>query len=169
MAGQACFSLFSSLRVFFLCQLICTSLQGGLLAVVFLTWCLRASNVRILGKKVEITSPCISLSQKHRVTPIPSHWLQISHKFSQTQVHIYLNKDRANFKNIWTEWSMVKWLWKREKKKKSTHYKPEHLLTLNSNLLLIQLLFNSIHRCCCTHIYKLPENTPMYILSRRKR
>ena len=58
--------------------------------------------IRILGKKVEITSPCISLSQKHRVTPIPSHWLQISHKFSQTQVHIYLNKDRANFKNIWT-------------------------------------------------------------------
>ena len=101
MAGQACFSLFSSLRVFFLCQLICTSLQGGLLAVVFLTWCLRASNVRILGKKVEITSPCISLSQKHRVTPIPSHWLQVSHKFSQTQVHIYLNKDRANFKKIY--------------------------------------------------------------------
>jgi len=102
MAGQACFSLFSSLQVFFLCQLICTSLQGGLLAVVLLTWYLRASNVRVLGEKVEIASPCISLPQMHRVTPIRFHWLQISHKSSQTQVQIYLNKDRENFKNIWT-------------------------------------------------------------------
>lgn len=54
------------------------------------------------GKKVEITSPCISLSQKHRGTLIPFHWFQISHKSSQTQVQIYLNKARANFKNIWT-------------------------------------------------------------------
>ena len=55
-----------------------------------------------LREKGRNSITCISLPQMHRVTPIRFHWLQISHKSSQTQVQIYLNKDRENFKNIWT-------------------------------------------------------------------
>lgn len=101
MAGQACLSLFSSLQVLFLCQIICTSLQGGWSPGRCSSYMVSQGFKCKRGKKVEITSPCISLSQKHRGTPIPFHWLQISHKSSQTQVQIYLNKARANFKNIW--------------------------------------------------------------------